>query len=168
MYCEKCGAKNEEGTKFCTSCGADIGESVEGQYTVNNGTVRKTIPGFAKKIIISVVSVAVIAGAGVLGYNFISNTFGSNNDGYENHPIIYAKDKMLYMKNVNKKEAYPLTKKDGYYEYNDFGSAFTNMVQMSSDGKLVFFTDERIRNLSYIIAKQIKKFLRVMVQIKKV
>lgn len=29
MYCEQCGAQNEEGAKFCTSCGANIGKNEE-------------------------------------------------------------------------------------------------------------------------------------------
>lgn len=141
MYCEQCGAKNEEGTKFCTSCGANISGNGGGQPNVITEKVKKPLPGFVKKIVIAVAAIAVIAGAGVLGYNFISDNFGSS-EGYEDHPLIYAKNELIFMKNANKKEAWPLTEKYGYYGNNEYDGEYINYVQVSADGKLIFFADD--------------------------
>lgn len=141
MYCEQCGAKNEESTKFCTSCGANISENGEGQTKSISEKTKKPLPGFVKKIVIAVAAVAVLAGASVLGYNFISDNFG-NSEGYENHPLIYAKNELIFMKNANKKEAWPLTEKYGYYGNDEYDGASVNYVQVSADGKIIFFADD--------------------------
>lgn len=141
MYCEQCGAKNEEGTKFCTSCGANISGNGGGQPNVIAKKVRKPRHSFVKKIIIAVVAIVVIAGAGVLGYNFISDNFGGDKS-YENHPLIYAKNELIFMKNANKKEVWPLTEKYGYYNNGEYDGESVNYVQVSADGKIIFFADD--------------------------
>lgn len=141
MYCEQCGAKNEDGTKFCTSCGASISGNGGGESNIITENAVKQFPGFVKKGIIGVVAAAVIVGLGVLGYSIISNNFGKG-EGYENHPLVYAKDGLIFMKNANKKEAWPLTEEYGYYGNNEYDEGFTNHIQISDDGKLIFFADD--------------------------
>ena len=142
MYCEQCGAKNEEGTKFCTSCGANIGGDGGVQVSYSEEKTKKGIPGFAKKMVAAVAVLAVLGGAGVLGYNFVSDNFGSGNGDYENHPLIYAKDDFIFMKNVNKKEAWRLTERNGYYADDEYEGDVENYIQVSDDGKLIFFASD--------------------------
>lgn len=147
MYCEQCGAKNEDGTKFCTSCGANMNET--GGDTQENDIQQKPKSKVLKKIIAAAAVVVILAGAGIFGYSFISDKFSSGS-GYEDHPIVYAKDDLIYMRSVNKKEAFPLTETDGYddlydddYYYKDDDYGFTNeLIQVSEDGKLIFFADD--------------------------
>lgn len=145
MYCEQCGAKNEENTKFCTSCGANMNGNGGVQPSQNIATpTQKQKPKFLKKIIIGVIVLAIVAGGGLLGYNFISDNFGSSEGGYENHPLVYAKDDLLFLKNANKKEAYPLTERYGYYEQGEMEGNYTTrypLIQMSNDGETMFFAD---------------------------
>lgn len=147
MYCEQCGAKNEEGTKFCISCGAKM--SAEGgieiplQSNIKNPAKTVEKKKWVYKLIAGIVSVGIIATVGVVGYNFIADNFGGDNN-YENHPLAYVKDGTLWLKKVNKKAPFPVTTSNGYNsvsaEYEgDYGQ--NSLFQMTQDGKTIFFAD---------------------------
>lgn len=146
MYCEQCGAKNEEGTKFCISCGASMAGDDLTAMTEQLSKVQNPKSKWLKKTIIGVAAIAILGGAGILGYNFINDNFGGGGSGFESHPVVYAKDSILYMKNANKKEAYPLTESYGYndndYSYNNRIAQEYGNIQMSTDGKIIFFADD--------------------------
>lgn len=139
MYCEQCGAKNEDGTKFCTSCGASMGGN--GGNVTEAALPQKNKGGAAKKAVAAILSVAVVCGAGVAGYRLVSGKLNSGKGGRENHPVVYIKDSGLYLRNTNKKESYTLTNKTGYYDPGTGDGYSYGLVQVSEDGKRIFFAD---------------------------
>lgn len=139
MYCEQCGAKNEEGAKFCTSCGATIGRNGGEQENIVTEKAEKSYFSFTKKLIIAVITIIFIGGGGLLGYNFISKNFSSDKNKYENYPLIYIKDESLLMRNQNAKESYKLAD----------NARYTSYPQLSLDGKTIFFADDTDDNYGF-------------------
>ena len=146
MYCEQCGTKNDEGTKFCTGCGAKLAADgsveVAGPKEIEINETKPT-KKWIKKVLVCIISIAVLAGLGTLGYHFVSDNF-SNKTDYANHPLVYTKDGSLWLKKNDKKPAFVLTDSYGYYSPYETDEYYMDysLVQMSEDGKLVFFADD--------------------------
>ena len=67
-YCAKCGAEITEGSKFCKSCGASVGNTQEGR--VNQKVSAKAAPvsrksGKKKTMVIGIIAVIAVVLAGV-------------------------------------------------------------------------------------------------------
>ena len=67
-YCAKCGAEVTEGSKFCKSCGAPVGDTQQG--TTNQKVQAKTVStnrksGKKAPMVIGIIAVIVVVLAGV-------------------------------------------------------------------------------------------------------
>ena len=73
MYCTKCGKEIDKGSKFCTSCGAPMGVSSEGnKLKINKETITKS-----NKVIWGVIAVAVLLVI-FIGIKIIGSAGGKN------------------------------------------------------------------------------------------
>lgn len=77
MFCNRCGKQNLENSKFCTNCGARLGEEVVENANINyNGSIQKTI-------------------------NTANNMFVSNNQNFNNFNMSYNDiDKSIIRKSI--------------------------------------------------------------------
>jgi len=92
--------------------------------------------GALKKIIIAVVALAVLAVVAFTAIKFFG-IFESDEVDYGKYPVIYEKDGEIMVLAHGKKESYELTDADGDDEYD----YYYDRVQLTKDGKGIFFTD---------------------------
>lgn len=165
MFCEQCGAKNQDQTKFCTSCGAKMRTEYDSNISSTEGsnpatqktgtpvmveqqqeakdhfgyteesTKRKS--GLSKLIAGAVLVVAV----GALVYGGFNILKGSNKKTVvrdrSNFPILYVKSSQLMVRGNGKDSSYVAANGDRFY-YGD--------VLLTRDGKTMFFADDASSN----------------------
>lgn len=144
MYCDKCGTENNEGMKFCESCGAtlpevenqaaevetvEVQEDVQQEFVMEEQPVKPAANSVIKRIIAAVLAILIIFGVGTVIKNVF---FKSDEIDYTKHPILYRKDNdTLMMKSANKKTLFELGEIDAENPYYDY--------EISDDGKHIFF-----------------------------
>ena len=51
MFCKNCGKPNEDGSKFCSSCGYNLEEEVTGEVTISEETNENTVSEETEKVV---------------------------------------------------------------------------------------------------------------------
>lgn len=68
MICKKCGKENRDNAVFCTGCGMKLGEDSEKKEDVTPQKQKSS----GVKIALGVIAIALIAGVGFLGFQFLT------------------------------------------------------------------------------------------------
>ncbi|HHW47068.1 MAG TPA: zinc ribbon domain-containing protein [Clostridiaceae bacterium] len=157
IFCDQCGAKNKDGSKFCTSCGARLsaleynaysdGSSSEGSVKPETtvmvadkedtkdyfGSTESTPgrKGINRKlifgIVLAAVAVALICGAVSMFGKPDKKTVVRDRTKF---PIIYVKSSDLMVKSEGNKEPFVVTSGGNYSSIN---------LKLTADGKTMFF-----------------------------
>lgn len=160
VYCTKCGTKNEEGSKFCLSCGYDfsgiqdsenhsepettvpVPQAEDLSKTVNSNKSKKA----AKKknsslisiIFIAVAACIVLACAGLFCFKFLH--FSKQSAKYPG--VFYLKDNTLKFNKYGKSDPQKI-KGDVFEDEGVVNLPYYNQqFEMSDDGKYILFTTD--------------------------
>ncbi len=134
MFCTNCGVQNEDGSKFCTACGAilEAEQSTESAQEGNNvlpetaETQKKEFKNGKKIIISAIIIIAIVA---VLAFASIG-IFGTDEMDISQYPIIYTSDDDIKVLPHGEDEAYELGDGISYYD-----------IDFSKDGKYIYFIE---------------------------
>ncbi|MBQ3023390.1 MAG: zinc ribbon domain-containing protein [Clostridia bacterium] len=150
MFCTKCGAENEDGSKFCVGCGATFEEEPvtnlaempqEAPACVEEDTTFDEVNAEKKektKKIITVAVIAVVAVAIVLGaVKLIGGLFADDEIDMSKYPLLYVKDGEMNVLPEGKKDSYKIADASAYS-----AQYYTSRIQLTDDGKGIFFADE--------------------------
>lgn len=129
VFCPQCGEQTDASAPYCQNCGAPVGEEAP-------APAKKALP--KKALLFGGIAVAVIALVVIL----IAAFSGGRNNKY----VAYTKDGELFFSNFSK-DSVEVTSKlldSEYLSKSDLADAseFSHLVQMSADGKTMFFPDK--------------------------
>lgn len=127
VFCPHCGEQNTTEAAFCGSCGKALKSSVAEQTPVAGEDVLKAKNG--KKFLIPVIAVVAVVVLALL-IKFAMSLFGDNKD------VLYVKDEALMSVAVGKSKPKELVSDI------DFGRGESYHVQLSEDGKYLFFPED--------------------------
>lgn len=164
MYCEKCGAQNEEGVKFCSSCGnpMEVAEETVAEETIAQEAVaetaqeavatenveeiveeiveeepKKDIRKLVSAIVAAVIVIILIFGA----YKLVNGIFGSKEPDNEKMPLFYVtEDAELNILKAGAKKPAMITD-DEYLESVSYYDGY-EIVSVSADGKKYCYIKE--------------------------
>lgn len=112
MYCEHCGAENDNDAKFCVSCGNAIEPITEGSNSINDNNISKKTKVLPAIIVaIAIITVVIIIISVLANENGFVNSNGISIGNKANEQIVVA--------NLFEREALPIN-------YGLFRNSFTN------------------------------------------
>lgn len=170
MKCPNCGNENAFGTNFCENCGTKLESEVSQseqtqpisqgeQFTQDQPAYNPSVPenadlgeklkenkGIIKKVAI-IVAVIVVAILVILG---IKSCVGKEEVDVKKLPILYANDdEVKFLKNSSAKVG---------YEFGDTDEVASSDIQITSDGKYIFFgMDESMGEFDLCVRDTSKK-----------
>lgn len=121
MKCINCGAELKDGTLICSRCGARQGGGRNGGTINKNGKSNKG--GGGKKVILSIVTLVLIAvgtivGVGVLRSNKGNKDAFTHNTTFEKDNLSVTDDKTLRYREVDKTKTFSIGSDIGYVDVN--------------------------------------------------
>lgn len=163
--CPKCNKELDEGTKFCTGCGARIfetifcpncGKQTSAEFSICQSCgasiadtfTKKQVPTVRKKLSKKAIMLGGIGVIVVVALILVVSLFSGGNEKIENYAL-YLKDGEIFLNDLKKdSEAWQLTSRfiasdDAELETlanSEYSLGF--LTYMSEDGKYIFFPDK--------------------------